>query len=191
MSATELFRDCDDAHFRLVGSYLLWKRAPYKVDNVFSSGSYSASNIVLSLRDYNGDCRDTYLDKLPLRVMFDFPEGYIGKTWVCRGMARSRLQGITSDDLWPQGDNVPEDFYQMSIFSKLMLLAQQPRIALPGEPLRRGKPVTNNILVARTGEVLYKGLVVGESAGGRTAKLYDEPSEFMVKDFSRARMLIK
>lgn len=182
MPASDLFTSSSDAHFRLYGTYIVVGRTVCQVIDVLRGDDRdSPEAAILALRipsslsnmaNMGDRVINVPLGQLPLRSMYECPSGYYGESWVSRGPARQRYQGLTTSSFWFRdmyGGIEPNGMYSVTNILRPLITQKAKRSAKTS--IRVGKPLTNRIMITREKFVLSCGEAIGEYAGNGNVKL--------------------
>lgn len=156
MSAANLFRNWEDAHFRLLNTYLYIGKSVWKVVEV---GPHRENFASLTLNGSKTLVEGVPLARLPESAMTAAPIGYADGNWFVRGPARHRYQGLTAQSMWRvYADGSSENAFIDDVYGFLDRLAKQPIRKIPGS---RNKIITNRVYRSNDG-LLVDGINVGD-----------------------------
>jgi hypothetical protein len=176
MPASDLFLGPGDAEFRLLDTYIIVGRVPYKVLEVI--GSPFAFETQIGIHNIEtGSHQRVRLDRLPTRAMYDCPHGYRNGVWYSRGTARCRYQGITASAMWARNKDgsISQGCYE-PLENLLPALLKQPRVA--PRKITKGI-VTRDVFIQSSGLVLVRGIAVGRYDEGRLDTPLNLPSHYL------------
>lgn len=159
MSAADLFKNAYDVDFRLNNTWLMIGKEPYYVRGTAAETNDAAETRLILVGGKNKE-QLVRLGSLPLRAMTACPHGYFLGSWVARGPARHRFQGITRSSFWsvlPQGGI--QYFGVDDCGDLLYRLANQPRIRPQGK--RASGVLTRDVYINEGGQVFVRGRLRG------------------------------
>lgn len=190
MPASDLFKDTEDAEFRLRGTYLVIGRDFYSVKQVIMNPfSPEVSMSSLFMVDSRENEHIIQLGRLPLWTMTYCPWGWDSGIWYCRGPARHRYQGITPSSLWGfQGDRAMSGGVD-NIRRVLRTLLMQPKTRRPGKKLQG--VLTRDVMLDAGGCIHVRGVYVGDHIGQGVVRPNNEPDPVTMRLLDNAKLRLQ